>query len=237
MAFKIRPGKDVNYPMPLALSIDSLTDSNGNTIDAQIIKLSRDRITTSANGTRVTLRFRIPENLAGVANGLCEANLRVMRTDINQPVEVRHYLNPNHVDDPTKIQFLLERPLFNVSAPRGRFDELKANDGSQLGKLKIHFDVWKPASRIIDLRISTTSEVPREVMAQPVIPFYDHSGKQYEGVELRLVDSKKMGQRIHPGDEGVWRYELAIPEDVNFNRVFATFKVVGRGVQAIDLRI
>jgi len=226
--FKIRPSKELQYSVPISLSVQGLVDSQGNTLPSDIIKISRPTFNTQSSGTQISLLVKIPEGLVGVANGRISGQLHVVRADLNMPIEVRNFSFANTMEDPTRIEFSLNQPQFQVIAPRKVFglgyDELDSKGG-----IDIYVDMWVPMRRKLQLEVRTTSAMPRECALVVEDDMKDANGKPYNFIKLSNAN-ELVANRISPRSTATWPMNLVIPEHPGTTTLTTNLILTGKGV-------
>ena len=223
----------IDYPLSIKARVVDLVDQRGTPLNAEVIAPTREEfVVRPGHPTSLALRWRLPDRLDGIEDGPIRGRLQFFREDLDEPIDVRPYLDPEQAVTPiNEIRFHLRRPAFQVSSPRAFRERLQTRAGTFGQSLVLHVDVATPLNRIVTFNVAHTSVRDREILVAWELPFRDPQGRAYRDLSMAQADDCESSRQLAPGETATWIYRLHVPDGVSFPSATAVVRISGDGLK------
>jgi hypothetical protein len=233
---RLRAG-GATYPLPVQLSVVELVDAAGTPLPGEIVKLSQTELALQPGqpSTFVQIRFKLPEHLGHTPDGPVVGRLAITRTDTKRPLRVEPYGDSDGDTAQNEIRFYLRRPIIKLSAQRAWRNELISHKAN--ASWPVHVRIWRPMRRGMELCVSHTSQIDRDVSVVLSGPFRTAEGRTYPNLKLMPRAGGQSSQIISAGGSACWKFDLAIPADLPDKSVSTTLQVFGPGLRSSTIPV
>ncbi|MEZ6088189.1 MAG: hypothetical protein R3C05_09240, partial [Pirellulaceae bacterium] len=227
----IKLESDTPVELPLQIRVIDLKDQLGTAVAAEWITPEKRELILPAGGSvALTLDCSLPAVPENLTDGQFQGLLEIVNAHTQEPVELLAAAGRTNSDDLKVVRFTLQRPTFEVSAPRAWRNLIR--EVEQQPTLVANTNITFPYGRDIVLRIRTTSKLAREISLR-LGRCRNVDDTISETVSLESMPGLNPTFVIEPGESFDYRLPLSVAQELT--RGYGTIVITGDGMLPYEL--